>query len=50
VYEATISLRPTRIEGTPQVSTEHNIVDQEVNQPNDDDDDTLVKEVVPEQA
>jgi len=49
VYEAAINLRSTRIEGTPQVSTEHDIVDQEVNQPNDDDD-ALVKKMVTEQA
>ena len=48
MYEATISLWATRIEGTPQVSTEHGTVDLEVNQPNDDDDDALVKEMVPE--
>jgi len=43
-YEATISLWLARIEGTDQLPTEHDTVDQEFNEPNDYHDEAHSKE------
>nr|WP_238392258.1 type II toxin-antitoxin system death-on-curing family toxin [Halorussus amylolyticus] len=43
-YEATINLWLARIEGTEQLPTEHDTVDQEPNEPNDYDDDAHSEE------